>query len=382
MFFCFLSACLAAGNALAIEIFTAEVYDETRTAQVAVSADSGGAAYVSLPSLVRQFGGGMRYQGTKFNVDLAGGTAGLSVNSTEVAGSQESFSLKHPIINQGNDILVATDDVEALFSRAFRITVFQQPAALAAPAPEAEEAAIEDTEALLGGAVTTPPVEEGLLTPIAAAAQPAAPAEPVETPPAAATPDSPENAVTGAGAVVLDPGHGGHDSGAVGVQGTVEKDLALALGKETGRILKETGGLTVFLTRSEDKDLSLAERVKLATEARTGLFVSFHVGAAYAPGARGYSVFYAPGKPASGAVAEAVARHLAEAPGAGWPYRAPRAVPMRLLSQLSVPAILIEVGCATNADDARLLATPDGIALVAQAIAQGILEATKKSGGN
>lgn len=373
---------MAAGNALSIEVFTAEVYDGTRTAQVAVAADSGGAAYVSLPSLVQQFGGAMRYQGAKFNIDLAGGTAGLSVNSAEVAGSQDSFSLKHPIINQGNDILVATDDVESLFSRAFRITVFHEQAVPLAPAPEAEEAAIEDAEALLGGAVTTPPVEEGLLTPIEAATQPAAPAEPVETPPAAVSPESPENTVSGVGAVVLDPGHGGHDSGVVGVLGAVEKDLALALAKETGRILKETGGLTVYLTRSEDKDLPIVERVKLVTETRTGLVVSLHVGAAYAPDARGYAVYYAPGKSGSGAVAEAVAKRLAETAGAGWPYRAPRTVPMRLLSRLSVPALLIEAGCATNAEDARLLATPEGVSSVAQGIAQGILDVLKKAGGS
>lgn len=372
---------------MSIEVFTAEIYDETRTAQVAVAADSGGAAYVSLPSLVRQFGGGMRYQGAKFNVDLGGGTAGMSINSIEVAGSQDAFSLKHPIINQGNDILIAADDVETLFSRAFRLAVFYEQAAAAAPAPEAEEAALESAEALLGGAVAAPappapPAEEGLLTPIDVPAQTPPPAEPAETPPAttpAATVESPGPA---AGAIVLDPGHGGHDSGVVGVQGAIEKDLALALAKEVGRILKEAGGLTVYLTRSEDKDLPLTERIKLVTEARAGLLLSLHVGAAYAPDARGYAIYHAPGKPNSAAVAESVAKHLADAVGPQWPYRPPRAVPMRLLSGISAPAILVEAGCATNADDARFLAAPDGVTRIAQGIAQGVLETVNRPGGD
>ena len=378
-----IAAVWTASAACALEVFTADVHGEARTARLAVALESEGRAYVSLPSLVQQVGGGMRFQGSAFQVDLGGGSAALATNSTQVTASSDSFSLAHPIISQGNTILIAADDVEAFFSRAFQVKVLRQREAPAAPAPAAEEARLEEPEALLGGDVAAPPPpEKDLLTAIEP--EETTPTETQPDPSAASTPAQGQDAaqaatasIQGLSVVVLDPGHGGHDAGVVGAQEVIEKDITLALAREVGRILKEDGGITVFLTRSEDRDLSTTERKHAATEAKAGLLVSLHSGAALAPEARGYAVFHQPGEAKSAAIAESVARALSETVQPEWSYHAPRAVPLRLMAGSPMPSILVEAGFATNPDDARLLLAPDGLARVAQGIARGILAAVK-----
>lgn len=80
--------------------------------------------------------------------------------------------------------------------------------------------------------------------------------------------------------VVLDPGHGGKDSGAIGPGGTKEKDLTLAMAKRLKGEL-EAMGLEVFLTRDRDVFVPLEERTRFANEKRADLFISLHVNAAH-----------------------------------------------------------------------------------------------------
>ena len=75
--------------------------------------------------------------------------------------------------------------------------------------------------------------------------------------------------------VVIDPGHGGHDTGTVGADGTKEKDVALAIAKRLRTVLTEQG-LEVVLTRETDKFVRLEERARLANVARGDLFISVH----------------------------------------------------------------------------------------------------------
>jgi N-acetylmuramoyl-L-alanine amidase len=75
--------------------------------------------------------------------------------------------------------------------------------------------------------------------------------------------------------VVIDPGHGGHDTGTVGADGTKEKDVALAIAKKLRTVLTEQG-LEVVLTRETDKFVRLEERARLANVARGDLFISIH----------------------------------------------------------------------------------------------------------
>ena len=73
--------------------------------------------------------------------------------------------------------------------------------------------------------------------------------------------------------VVIDPGHGGHDTGTIGADGTKEKDVALAIAKRLRTVLTEQG-LEVVLTRETDRFVRLEERARLANVARGDLFIS------------------------------------------------------------------------------------------------------------
>ncbi|GAN54171.1 N-acetylmuramoyl-L-alanine amidase family protein [Tanticharoenia sakaeratensis] len=91
--------------------------------------------------------------------------------------------------------------------------------------------------------------------------------------------------------VMLDPGHGGKDPGAIGVSGTYEKHIAEAAATELQRQLVATGRYRVQMTRSEDRFIPLEGRVEIAQDARAGLFVSMHADALHDPGVRGASVY-------------------------------------------------------------------------------------------
>lgn len=91
--------------------------------------------------------------------------------------------------------------------------------------------------------------------------------------------------------VVVDPGHGGIDPGAIGARGTREKDITLHIAQELARLLTRQHRLGVRLTRDGDRFLSLGERVDTAREARADLFVSIHADSAPNREARGLSAY-------------------------------------------------------------------------------------------
>jgi len=79
--------------------------------------------------------------------------------------------------------------------------------------------------------------------------------------------------------IVIDPGHGGKDPGAIGSMGTREKDIVLDIARRLRDRLNSSGKYNVVLTREGDRSLSLAERVELVNLGRTDLFISLHVNA-------------------------------------------------------------------------------------------------------
>jgi N-acetylmuramoyl-L-alanine amidase len=91
--------------------------------------------------------------------------------------------------------------------------------------------------------------------------------------------------------VMLDPGHGGKDPGAIGVSGTYEKHIALATAQELKRQLEGSGRYRVELTRARDVFVPLDERVGRAQGKGAALFVSMHADALRDPGVRGASVY-------------------------------------------------------------------------------------------
>jgi N-acetylmuramoyl-L-alanine amidase len=91
--------------------------------------------------------------------------------------------------------------------------------------------------------------------------------------------------------VVLDPGHGGKDPGAIGVSGTYEKHIALATAEELARQLAAVGRYRVALTRTRDIFIPLPERVAIAQHKGAELFVSMHADALTDHRVRGASVY-------------------------------------------------------------------------------------------
>ena len=92
--------------------------------------------------------------------------------------------------------------------------------------------------------------------------------------------------------IVLDPGHGGKDPGAIGVGGAAEKDLVLGVAKKLARKLRAELGVKVVLTRSDDRYVPLEDRTALANGEDADLFISLHMNASPNVEARGVETYY------------------------------------------------------------------------------------------
>lgn len=217
--------------------------------------------------------------------------------------------------------------------------------------------------------------------------------------------------------VVLDPGHGGHDPGAIGGRGTHEKDVTLDLALEIARQLEDRRGVKVRLTRSRDVFLPLPERVERARAARADWFISIHADSAPNREARGLSAYTLSTK-ATDDFARALARreNLADATvgldlrrtdaetaavlvdlvtrqtrniaahakarlvqGAGRDLRLldnpMRAANFAVLRAPDIPSVLLETGFLSNPEDEALLRNPGIRRSMAKVIAREIASA-------
>ncbi|MBE1722905.1 N-acetylmuramoyl-L-alanine amidase [Parasaccharibacter sp. TMW 2.1891] len=91
--------------------------------------------------------------------------------------------------------------------------------------------------------------------------------------------------------IMLDPGHGGKDPGAIGVSGTYEKHIAVAAATELRALLMASGRYDVVLSRTDDRFIPLAGRVELAHRHKADLFISMHADALHQSDVRGASVY-------------------------------------------------------------------------------------------
>ena len=107
--------------------------------------------------------------------------------------------------------------------------------------------------------------------------------------------------------VVLDPGHGGEDPGAVGPAGTYEKDVVLAIALKAKALLEQDPRIVVLMTREEDVFIALGDRVRKARGVNADVFVSIHADAFTRPDARGSSVFALSERGASSTAAKWIA---------------------------------------------------------------------------
>ena len=220
--------------------------------------------------------------------------------------------------------------------------------------------------------------------------------------------------------VVLDPGHGGKDPGAIGATGTQEKRIVLAAAQEMKRRLEAGGRCRVVMTRSRDVFVPLARRVEFARRNRAVLFVSIHADSA--PGARGASV-YTLSETASDALSAALARRENAADAAGGLNLPPvppevqrillglvrqetrqgsvrladmtvgalrpgvpllpnthRQAAFAVLKAPDIPSVLVEIGFLSSRQDEAQLRQPEHRALVAAALAGAVEDYLQRPG--
>jgi N-acetylmuramoyl-L-alanine amidase len=94
------------------------------------------------------------------------------------------------------------------------------------------------------------------------------------------------------GRIVIDPGHGGHDSGTIGADGIEEKDVVLDVALRLGRLLHDRLGAEIIYTRSDDMFVPLETRTAIANKAQADLFLSIHANSSPDESARGVETYY------------------------------------------------------------------------------------------
>jgi N-acetylmuramoyl-L-alanine amidase len=94
------------------------------------------------------------------------------------------------------------------------------------------------------------------------------------------------------GKIVIDPGHGGHDTGTIGPNGLQEKDLVLEVGRRLGKLLETRLGAEVVYTRKDDTFIPLETRTAIANQQRSDLFISIHANSSEDAEARGVETYY------------------------------------------------------------------------------------------
>ena len=95
------------------------------------------------------------------------------------------------------------------------------------------------------------------------------------------------------GRIVIDPGHGGHDTGTIGPHGLIEKDLCLDVAMRLGNLIeRKLPGADVVYTRKDDTFIPLEERTAIANREKADLFISIHANSSHNPSARGIETYY------------------------------------------------------------------------------------------
>jgi len=235
---------------------------------------------------------------------------------------------------------------------------------------------------------------------------------PAATAPARLTPSRPAARPAQRPLIVIDPGHGGRDPGALGAAATREAAINLAAALDLKRELERTGRYRVQLTRAGDSYVALGRRVAIARQARADLFISLHADAGADPATRGASVYTLSEQGAGRAVREftrsenwyrslnlpgrdpsvdrilldmtqratqnrsaQLARSLlGELETANHPMlrRSHRDAGLAVLLAPDVPAVLLEMGFITNPEDERLLNDNRARRRLMRAVADGI----------
>jgi N-acetylmuramoyl-L-alanine amidase len=213
------------------------------------------------------------------------------------------------------------------------------------------------------------------------------------------------------GRIVVDAGHGGHDSGTLGPGGIEEKDVVLDVSLRLGRLLKQRLGADVIFTRDDDTFIPLETRTAIANKAQADLFISVHANSSQDSSARGVETYYLNFTTSADAL-EVAARENAvsdqsihqlsdlvkkitlqdkisesrefagdveqslysglEAGNAGFKDRGVKKAPFVVLIGANMPSILAEISFLTNPDDAHQLRDPEYRQRIAESLYRGV----------
>lgn len=201
--------------------------------------------------------------------------------------------------------------------------------------------------------------------------------------------------------IVIDPAHGGIDPGVMVTDKMKEKDLTLKISLLVKKELEKTGRVKVVLTREGDKDLSVAERVNLIKAVNPKAVVSVHVNRSFGRAARGFEIYF-PGfkgtDPENEKTQEAqhiiksmrrteylnhsviLAQHLQRHLLQVFPKenRGLREARMELTESLTLPAVVVEIGFASNPDNLKKLTETRSQVEIARAMSRAIIEGMGK----
>jgi N-acetylmuramoyl-L-alanine amidase len=220
--------------------------------------------------------------------------------------------------------------------------------------------------------------------------------------------------------IVIDPGHGGHDTGTIGPTGLMEKDVVLDVGLKLKKLIEEKTDAEVIMTRTDDTFIPLEERTAIANEKGADLFISIHANASRDRRARGIETYFLnfTSNPEALEVAarenattqesvhqlqdlikkialtekieesqdfathvqrEVYAR-LRKSTGAG-KNRGVKKAPFVVLIGANMPSILAEISFLTNPSDERLLKKPAHRERIAEALYRGVEQYVDSLGG-
>ncbi|HXB62262.1 MAG TPA: N-acetylmuramoyl-L-alanine amidase, partial [Acidobacteriaceae bacterium] len=213
------------------------------------------------------------------------------------------------------------------------------------------------------------------------------------------------------GRIVIDPGHGGHDSGTLGYGGIEEKDVVLDVALRLGKLLKDKLGVDVIYTRSDDTFIPLETRTAIANKAQADLFISIHANSSSDDSARGVETYYLnfTSDPTAldvaareNAVSQSSVYQLSdlvkkialkdkidesrefaldvesslyaglERGNPGLKNRGIKKAPFVVLIGANMPSILTEISFVTNPKDAAQLETPEYRERVAESLYKGV----------
>lgn len=171
--------------------------------------------------------------------------------------------------------------------------------------------------------------------------------------------------------VVIDPGHGGKDPGAVGPSGLKEAVVNLAVASKLVLLLHGKG-VDVDITRTKNVYVDLARRVNCANLARASWFVSIHCNSSANRLSRGVETYCWKRGGKAEKLARVVQQELVSA--TGLVNRGVKTRNFYVLRKTNMPAVLVELGFISNPEEEKLLADPDFQGKCAEAIAKAILK--------